>query len=255
MTKKLLSALGLAAMGMLLTAQPAVATHPRPRGASPQRVPIVPDFEPCIAPNRTHGPPLAFSSCNPPVQDSTAVTIGTPDANGAAANSIGFVKFNVIVGAPGPPDDSDVAISSSISDVRCQGGTAACGNANTADGADYIGNLGESARIRIIDHFNAIGAGGGPDPATVMDSSCVGGGASCSSLLSVVEVCGNTASTAEGGLCTVNTSANAVLPGSVRDAKRAVVEVGQITVTDGGPDGAVATTPNTIFGVQGVFIP
>jgi hypothetical protein len=183
------------------------------------------------------------------------VTVGTPDANGAPANSIGFASFNVIVGAPGPPDDSDVAISFSISDVRCQAGTATCGNANAADGADYTGNLGESARIRIIDHFNAVAPGGGSDPATVMDTSCVGGGSSCLSLLSVVAACANTASTSEGGLCTVNTSADAVVPGSVLDGKRAVVEVGQITITDGGPDGAITTTPNTTFGVQGIFVP
>jgi hypothetical protein len=46
-----------------------------------------------------------------------------------------------------------------------------------------------------------------------------------------------------------------VVPGSVKDAKRAIVEVGQITITDGGPDGQNATTPNTLFEVQGIFIP
>jgi len=29
--------------------------------------------EQCAAPNRTHGPPLAFSSCNPPVETSDHV--------------------------------------------------------------------------------------------------------------------------------------------------------------------------------------
>ena len=41
----------------------------------------------------------------------------------------------------------------------------------------------------------------------------------------------------------------------VKDTKRAIVEIGQVQVIDGGPDGVVATTPNTLFGVQGIFIP
>ena len=40
-----------------------------------------------------------------------------------------------------------------------------------------------------------------------------------------------------------------------QEGKRAIVEIGQITVTDGGPDGQNSTSPNTLFGVQGIFIP
>ena len=87
--------------------------------------------------------------------------MGTPDANGAAANSEGNVKLEVFVGVPGPPDDSDVFITSSITDVRCKAGTTACGSANAADGADYTGGLQGNATIRITDHYNAIAAGGG----------------------------------------------------------------------------------------------
>ena len=42
------------------------STHVRPAGATPFRVPLVPAAKHCTAPNRTHGPPLAFPSCNPP---------------------------------------------------------------------------------------------------------------------------------------------------------------------------------------------
>jgi hypothetical protein len=228
----------------MIIATAAQATHPRPKGATPLRVSMVPAYNACTAPNRTHGPPLAFPSCNPPVQSSSSITVGTPDANGAAANSVAFIKLDVIVGAAGPPDDSDVAITSSATDIRCKAGTVTCGNANAADGADYTGQLQGNATIRISDHWNAVAAGGGPDAATVVDIP-----------FPVPATCANTASTAEGGLCTANTSANAVVPGSVKDAKRAIVEVGQITITDGGPDGVNATTPNTLFEVQGIFIP
>ena len=36
------------------------------------------------APNRLHGPPLGSASCNPPVQRSSFLTIGSPDANAQA---------------------------------------------------------------------------------------------------------------------------------------------------------------------------
>ena len=237
-------ALALGAVGVMVMASMASATHPRPKGATPLRVSLVPAYNACSAPNRTHGPPLAFPSCNPPVQSSSAVTVGSPDANGAAANGEGNVKLSVIVGLPGPPDDSDVAITASMTDVRCKAGTTACGSANAADGADYTGEVQGNATIRISDHFNAIAAGGGTDPATVVDIP-----------FPVAATCAATASTAIGGLCTANTSANATVPGAVKDGKRAIVEVGQITITDGGPDGVVGTTPNTLFAVQGIFIP
>src|SRR3954464_6119934 len=118
-------------------AQVASATHPRPKGATPLRASVVPAYKTCAVPNRTHGAPLAFPSCNPPVQSSNFLTVGTPDANGvAAANSVGFIRLDVKVGVPGPPDDSDVLIRQSLSDVRCKPATAAavCGTANAADG-------------------------------------------------------------------------------------------------------------------------
>jgi hypothetical protein len=242
--RMVLPALAVAALVMMVVASMASATHPRPKGATPLRVSLVPAYNACTTPNRTHGPPLAFPSCNPPVQTSTAVTVGTPDANGAAANMTGFVKLDVKVGVVGPPDDSDVNITANISDVRCKAGTTACGNANAADGADYTGQMQGNATIRITDHYNAVAPGGGTDAATVVDIP-----------FPVPATCANTASTSEGGLCTANTSANATVPGSVLDAKRANVEVGQITITDGGPDGQNGTTPNTVAFVQGIFIP
>jgi hypothetical protein len=242
--RMVLPALAVAALVMMVVASMASATHPRPKGATPLRVSLVPAYNACTAPNRTHGPPLAFPSCNPPVQTSTAVTVGTPDANGAAANMTGFVKLDVKVGVVGPPDDSDVNITANISDVRCKAGTTACGNANAADGADYTGQMQGNATIRITDHYNAVAPGGGTDAATVVDIP-----------FPVPATCANTASTSEGGLCTANTSANATVPGAVLDAKRANIEVGQITITDGGPDGQNGTTPNTVAFVQGIFIP
>ena len=237
-------ALALGAVGVMMLASVANATHPRPKSASPIKVSMVPAYAQCAAPNRTHGPPLAFPSCNPPVQASNSITVGSPDANGAGANATGFIKISVLVGVPGPPDDSDVILQGDSTDVRCKAGTATCGAANAADGADYTGELQANATIRITDHFNAVAPGGGTDPATVVDIP-----------FPVNVTCASTASTTIGSSCPISTTANAVVPGAVKDGKRAVIEVGQLQVSDGGPDGTVATTPNGIFAVQGIFIP
>jgi hypothetical protein len=237
-------ALAVGALGMLVMASVANATHPRPKAASPIVASMVPAYNACTAPNRTHGPPLAFPSCNPPVQSSTSLTVGSPDANGAGANSTGFIKIKVKVGVVGPPDDSDVFLTGEITDVRCLPGNAACGAANAAAGPDYTGELQSTATIRITDHFNAVAAGGGTDPATVVDIP-----------FPVNTTCTSTASTSAGSTCTTSTTANAVVPGAVKDAKRAIVETGQLQTLDGGLDGVVATSPNTTFAVQGIFIP
>ena len=87
------------------------AGYPRPKGASPLRVSLVPAYAACAAPNRTHGPPLAHPSCNPPAQTSQQLTVGTPDANGAPASSMGSARLAC---GPGDPatgtDEADVAV-------------------------------------------------------------------------------------------------------------------------------------------------
>jgi hypothetical protein len=231
-------------LAALVPAGVADAIHPRPRSASPILTSLVPAFEQCTAPDRTHGPPLAFPSCSSPGQSSGYVTVGTPDANGAAARFVGSVRTHSVPCSPGPPDDCEVKAIVSISDVRCTAAGSACGPANAAAGADYTGELRVDATYRMTDHFNAVAAGGGPDPATVVDIT-----------FPVSVPCAASGSTAVGGTCSINTLWNAVVPGAVKDTKRAVVEAGQTQVFDGGPDGAVATTPNTLFAVQGVFIP
>jgi len=229
---------------MMLVAQVASASHPRPKSAKTIVVPMVPAFNACTAPNRTHGPPLAFPSCNPPVQTSGKLTVGTPDANGAGANAVAFIKIKVAAGDPAPPDDSDVILTAQSSDVRCKTAGTACGAANSAAGPDYVGEVQGDATIRITDHFNAVAPGGGTDAATVADIP-----------FPVNTSCTSTTNTAIGSQCNVNTSANAVVPGAVKDNKRATVEIGQVQVRDGGPDGLVSTEPNTLFAVQGIFIP
>jgi hypothetical protein len=238
--RKLFGIVVIAAMGALLaTASLSSATHVRPKGASPFRASMVPAFKQCTAPNRTHGAPLAFPSCNPPVQTSNFLTIGSPDANGAGANSSGYVLLTVKASSP-----EDVLIKSVGTDIRCKPGGAAtvCATANAADGPDYTGELQGNATIRISDHYNGPGLN---EAATVTDIP-----------FPVNGTCASTAATTIGSTCTTNTTANAVVPGSVKDTQRGVVEIGQLQIFDGGNDGSVATTAdNTLFSVQGIFIP
>ena len=95
--------------------------YARPRGAGPLTVPLVPAYAVCASPNSAHGAPLSFGSCSPPRQSSTPLTFGTPDANGAAANSVGRVKFKVITGNPATPaNEADVSVHIALTDVRCK---------------------------------------------------------------------------------------------------------------------------------------
>jgi len=231
-------ALALGALGFMMVSQVASATHVRPKGASPLRASLVPAYKACTAPNRTHGAPLAFPSCNPPVQTSNFLTVGSPDANGAGANSVASILLRVKATSP-----EDVLINSTGTDIRCKPATSptVCGTANTADGPDYSGELQGNAIIRISDHYNGPGLN---EAATVQDIP-----------FPVNAQCANTAALTEGGVCTAATSANATVPGSVKDAQRGVIEIGQLQINDGGADGTVATADNTLFEVQGIFIP
>jgi hypothetical protein len=230
--------LAVGALALMAVSQVASGSHVRPKGASPLRASLVPSFKACGTPNRTHGAPLAFPSCNPPVQSSSYLTIGSPDANGAGANSTGFILLRVKATSP-----EDVLINSTITDVRCQAGTAAsvCSSANAGDGPDYSGEIQGNATIRISDHYN------GPsltEAATVVDIP-----------FPVNGTCVNTTLTSIGGTCSVATTANTVVPGSVKDTQRGVVEISQLQISDGGADGLVSTAGNTLFEVQGIFIP
>ena len=232
----------------LMLPSPAIAGHVRPEVAAGAHIPFVPAHDACTAGNRLHGPPLAFPSCDPPVESSSAVGVGTPDNNGAAVNMEGYLDLDVQFGFPGPPEDSDVLIQMAITDVRCKAGTTACGNVNAVAGPDYTGSLQAAAAQRTSDHWNAVAAGGGPDPATVVDVPGFWIGP-------VAFGCAQTADANEGSTCTANTSSNAIVPQAIKDGKRTVVEFGQWTVFDGGPDGLTATSPNYHFARTGIFIP
>jgi hypothetical protein len=214
--------------------------YARPRGASPFLTYLVPAYTQCTAVNSTHGSPLAFPSCKPPQPASAYLTVGTPDANGAAPHSIGFIKLRVKTSSP-----EDLLISGTIFDVRCLPSEAAsvCSSANSADGPDYSGELQANAVIRITDHYNGSSL---HDPATVQDLP-----------FPFNFTCSNTVDTGIGGTCTVNTASPVVCPEcGLKEGQRTIVQLDQLQVRDGGPDGRVSTSAGyTVFMVEGIFVP
>jgi hypothetical protein len=175
------------------------------------------------------------------------LTVGTPDANGAPANSLGYVRFKVFPGVPGPPHDTQVGFYLSLTDVRCTALAQPCGPANAQAGADYTGELEVRVTLRITDTANSIAPPGGyTDHATMTDYAL---------RLPMSLPCASTASTSTGATCDVATSLSNFVPGIVPEGQRAVWEMGQVDVYDGGPDGDAGTDDNTLFATQGIFIP
>jgi hypothetical protein len=195
-------------------------------------VPLVPAYNQCTNPNRQHGAPLSFGSCNPPQQASSELTLGTPDSNGQGARSQGTLLYGVIVGDPNTTaNEADVKVDASITDVR-----------RRATLADYTGELRVEQLVQITDHLN------GPaqdEPATGQPNP-----------YAFTVPCAATPSTSVGATCSLTSSFNAILPGSVTEGARAIWELADIRVFDGGADGQAATTgDNTLFERQGVFVP
>jgi hypothetical protein len=158
--------------------------------------------------------------------------VGTPDANGAQANAFASIQMNVIVDNPStPPDEADVALSASSTDVRLAPGLG-----------DYDGELEARVALQITDRASGPGA---DEPAT---------GQTIDYRFAVP--CQTTISTTVGSTCSVATTADTLVPGTVRGGVRSIWQLGQVRLFDGGSDGVASTTgDNTLFETEGVFAP
>jgi hypothetical protein len=68
--------------------------------------------------------------------------------------------------------------------------------------------------------------------------------------------CAATSVATVGGTCALQSTFNAVVPGVVAAGRRAVWELGDVRVLDGGPDDLAGTpSGNALFARQGVFVP
>jgi WD40-like Beta Propeller Repeat len=200
-----------------------INAYPRPKGASPTYLSLVPAYTSCASPNTQHGAPLDSPSCTPPVRASSALTLGTPDANGLAAGSVGWAIFRPKADKPSTPaDEADARLDLSVTDVR-----------QASDLADYAGALEARPVIRITDRDNTPSPGG-PGAATVTDVP-----------FPYPVPCTPTA-TAPGSTCQTATSANAVAPGAVVGGRRTIWQLQGFEVRDA--DGGRFLT-------QGLFVP
>jgi Tol biopolymer transport system component len=211
-------------------------TYDHSRLASPARVPLVPNFRQTISSsqctsrgglNSTHGPPLSLSSCNPP-----GFTPGTQAHMGPGSSS--WSAYAVIYGDtnPGNGDQANMTLRASLNDIR------------TAGGADYNPNaagpdLTLVTKLRFTDRFNG---GSQTDPATVSDFD-----------YQTPIDCTSTVGS-EGATCSLDTSADAITPDTIRENKATVMQVFRYRVNDSGTNGTRGDTDDRTFAVQGIYI-
>jgi hypothetical protein len=209
--------------------QPILRTYPRPKGAASEWISLVPAYEACAPPNSTHGAPLSSPSCNPPVPVSDYLTVGTADSNGKPTKSNGSLLAEVQAGNPATAEDeADVKLTFSLKDVRLK-----------SDLSDYTGDLTVEQIARITDKNNGYGGG----TATTQDLA-----------YNFTVPCAATSDTTIGSSCDLATTADTLVPGTVREGKRGVWQLGRLAVFHGSSNGA--PTPDfRLFEVQGIFVP
>jgi hypothetical protein len=236
------AAIAIAVFAIFAASAPSAhgAGYPRPKGATPMRMSLVPVFERCNSPagggrraNNTHGAPLGNPSCNDPELVSGQLTIGSPDANGKQANSTGNLKYIVIPdNTATPADEADVRVDFDLTDVRLAPGLA-----------DYPGELLLDLESRFTDGAN------GPaqnEPGTVEDF-----------FWEAPVSCVTTASTSVGSNCSLHTTVDALVPNTIKAGKRMIwEEVDHPHIWDGGGDWTASTKDdNLAFQTMGLFIP
>ena len=216
-----------------------VVGYPRPKGATPVRISLVPAYNQCTSSNRTHGPSLTFPSCNPPVRSSSVLTTGTVDANGAPSNMEASLRLRATPGNPATEaDEADVDLLVSITDVR-----------NHPALTDYVGNVMGEVSLQITDNQSAPEQ---PEPGTTSITP-----------FRWAIPCVATADTTKGATCSSTTTADALLPGAVTETKRSIWEFGQAVIKDAGPNGTgLAACPptcgdgdETTYLREGIFVP
>jgi photosystem II stability/assembly factor-like uncharacterized protein len=212
--------------------------YSHPAGASTLTVSLVPDFRQTISGTQcsarggapsTHGLPLNKVSCNPP-----AFVSGTVAHLGAKA--IVSAQLTAVLGNLATvADEADITLIMNGTDVR----------SGSAAGADYNPNasgpdLTLVTKLRISDTYNGSSLG---SPATVMDTD-----------FSVPVNCATTADTTIGAACSLNTTADAVTPGMVKEGKTTVLQTFRIRLRDSGTNGTRGDADDRGFAMQGIYI-
>jgi hypothetical protein len=141
------------------------------------------------------------------------------------------VRFSVTPGVTTTPaDEADVKVTVTTKDIR-----------NKTTLTDYTGELQARIVLRITDRLNG---DSGNDTATVADAP-----------YTFIVPCTATGDTNIGSNCSLSTTADALTPGTVKETRRTIWQLGDVEILDGGPDGDAETADNTVFLRQGIFVP
>ena len=127
----------------------------------------------------------------------TIRSIGSGDGSPAFARGAGFVRMDVLIGNF-PPQDADIVFGLRLTNVM-----------RVSDLSEYTGSLRAELTVRRTDRD---GVGGSTSTSTSVDFP-YGFNAQCTS---------TPGSTLDASTCDALTSANAMVPGSVRDGLRAI---------------------------------
>jgi hypothetical protein len=113
--------------------------------------------------------------------------------------------------------------------------------------------------IRVTDHYNcdpAITNPSDPNRCPASPTTSTRSATLIDILFPVPVAClSNPEPAIDGSNCGVNTTANALVPGSVIAGKQAVVEVGEVQDLDLGPDGSRGNADDQRFATQGLYLP
>lgn len=215
------------------------SNYPRPKGGTPFKLPLVPAYRECATPNEEHGAPLSGPSCNPPRQTSDLLTVGTLDANGLPAKSVGSLRLDVKPGnAATTVNEADVLVTIKLTDVRLQS------DLSPFDAGDVSQELDLNLGIRVTDK-SQVSPAGAPQANTSEDFFLHG-----------LVPCAATSDPSIGGTCSIQTTANSWLPGLVKEEQRTTWQIGSVKLVDGGADGQHdLPADDTVFVVGGIFVP
>ena len=132
--------------------------------------------------------------------------------------------LKTLLGDPDTPaDEADVGVDVSLTDVR----------AKQEDLDDYTGELQARTSVRMTDGLTGPASN---EPGTVVDFD-----------FPFTVPCTATPEHTIGATCSASTSFDAIVPGSTPEGSRAIWELGDVQVYDGGDDGQASTGGNTLF--------
>jgi WD40-like Beta Propeller Repeat len=208
------------------------ASYEVPLRAAPLRFSLVPVFRQCgtaaTPANGAHSPPLSGGgSCTPPVAQGVA-HFG-PQSAGTAWLGVIYGDTNA-----GNGDQADMTLRFGLGDIRTAGAADYDPNPAGPDGTLFV-------RLRFTDRANGVS---GTDPGTATDHD-----------FSVPFACTPTADAALGSSCALDTTADAVTPGIIKENKTTVLQVFRLRLMDSGLNGIRGDADDGLFATEGVYVP